>query len=406
MRTFTLSLLVLLLGISLAAMPVQEQQKPLLSEEQQAELFVKSVQGFSDKLFFAHDAKASNRMVSPLSVLLALAMTANGAEGETQNQMLRMLTDSSLSMEALNLASLAYLKQTSKEVSIANSLWANENVTLSSSFLSRVRKSYQGQARNLDFLSPKSTKTINDWVKDATKGAIDSIIDSVEPSMILYVINAISFKDAWRNEFEERATRPLTFHTTQGDVSSLFLNQEGHFPYLHQNGASYLFLPYKNERYILTAILVDEEKDLQSFLSQQKHEGFSSSLFAAFEEAQYTNIDLSFPKFESRYSDSLVDELQAMGMQYAFDANKADFSAMLASKQPEAVIDEVLHKTFIRVDEAGTEAAAVTAVMMKATSMAPQSSLRLIFNRPFVYAILDLAMHIPLFMGVLENPKP
>lgn len=95
-----------------------------------------------------------------------------------------------------------------------------------------------------------------------------------------------------------------------------------------------------------------------------------------------------------------------MGMQYAFDANKADFSAMLASKQPEAVIDEVLHKTFIRVDEAGTEAAAVTAVMMKATSMAPQSSLRLIFNRPFVYAILDLAMHIPLFMGVLENPKP
>ncbi len=398
--------MLLLIGFRIACMPVAEIKQGTLTREEQGMLFTRSVQAFSDKLFFATEAPVQNRMVSPLSVLLALGMTANGARGETQQEMLAVLTDATLSIEDLNQASLAYLKHTTGELSIANSLWANERMPLSSAFLSRVRTSYQAQARNLDFSSSKSTNIINDWVDDATKGAIDSIIDSVEPTMLLYLINAISFKDAWRSEFETRSTRPMTFHTRKGDVTTPFLNQQSHFRYIRKNGASYLFLPYKNERYTMVAILSDEKGDIYSFLNEQKQTNFSTSLFTLHEDAGYENIDLSLPAFESRYTDSLVDELAGLGMQRSFDANTADFSAMLASNKREAVIDEVLHKTFIRVDETGTEAAAVTAVMMKATSMAPMQSLRLKFDRPFFYAILDLETSIPLFMGVLDNPIP
>jgi len=397
--------LLLLITACLMAMPVQE-ERTLLPVEQQEELFTQSVQTFSDKLFFATGSQVQNRMISPLSVLLALGMTANGAAGETQQEILGVLTDSSLSLEDLNQASLAYLKQTPKEVSIANSLWANDRMDLSSTFLARVRKAYRAEASNLDFQAQKSTKVINDWVKDATKGAIDSIIDEVQPDMMLYLINAISFKDAWRSEFEIRATRTMTFHAERGDIQTPFLNQQSHFRYLHQNRASYLYLPYKNERYTMVTILPDKECGVYSFLETQKQTSFSASLFKCLDHAGYEYIDLSLPKFESRYSDSLKDELQDLGMRRSFDAGLADFSAMLASNKPEAVIDEVLHKTFIRVDEAGTEAAAVTAVMMKATSMAPMQSLRLVLDRPFVYAILDLERRIPLFLGVLDNPNP
>lgn len=406
MRTCTLSLLLLLIGFSAIAMPLQEEQGTTLSGEQQTALFTQSVQAFSDKLFFAADVAGRNRMISPLSVLLALGMTANGSVGATQQEMLAVLTDSSLTVEDLNQASLSYLKSAGKELSIANSLWLNDRMDLSSRFLSRVRKNYQAEARNLDFHTQKSTKVINDWVSDATRGAIDGIIDQVQPDVILYLINAISFKDAWRNEFEERSTRDMTFHAKTGDIRSPFLNQTSHYRYLHQNGASYLYLPYKSERYAMTAILPDEGGDVYTFLDTQKRAGFSSSLFAYLQQAEYENITLSFPKFESNYADGLVDELQRLGMKRCFDASLADFSAMLASNRPDAVIDEVLHKTFIRVDETGTEAAAVTAVIMKATSMAPTETLRLLFDRPFFYAILDLERNIPLFMGVLDNPKP
>lgn len=405
MRMYTLSFLLLLITASLVAMPVQEERTTLTVEQQEA-LFTQSVQTFSDKLFFATGSPVHDRMISPLSVLLALGMTANGAAGQTQEEMLSVLTGSSLSVEDLNQASLAYLKQSPKEVSIANSLWANDRMDLSPTFLAKVRKAYRAEARNLNFQAQKSTKVINDWVKDTTKGAIDSIIDEVQPDMLLYLINAISFKDAWRSEFEPRATRTMTFHAQSGDIQIPFLSQQSHFAYLHQNRASYLYLPYKNERYTMVAILPDQGYGVYSFLEMQKQAHFSASLFEGFANAEYEFIDLSLPKFESRYADSLKDELQNLGMRRSFDAGSAEFSAMLASKKPEAVIDEVLHKTFIRVDETGTEAAAVTAVMMKVTSMPPLESLRLVFDRPFVYAILDLERSIPLFMGVLDNPKP
>ena len=177
MRTCTLSLLLLLIGFSAIAMPLQEEQGTTLSGEQQTALFTQSVQAFSDKLFFAADVAGRNRMISPLSVLLALGMTANGSVGATQQEMLAVLTDSSLTVEDLNQASLSYLKSAGKELSIANSLWVNDRMDLSSRFLSRVRKNYQAEARNLDFHTQKSTKVINDWVSDATRGAIDGIID-------------------------------------------------------------------------------------------------------------------------------------------------------------------------------------------------------------------------------------
>lgn len=405
MRRTTLCLCILCILPTLAfGMPIAEELPLAQFDEQRSLAFGSAVRQFSDKLFLDGLEQEKNRMVSPLSVLFALAMSANGAAGETQSQMIDVLTGTNMNRESLNLESLSYLSNLPDTVSIANSLWLNQRLTLSKPFAREAKHFYQAETTELDFSKASSAKRINDWVSKATRNAIDSIIDSTREDMVLYLINAISFKDDWRTPFEARATAKRTFNTRSGEVLAPFLNQTGYFPYARTEGASLLTLPYQNERYAMLLILPDEGKDISLYLDAWKENDFSAFLLDQAKQSETARIRLSLPKFESTYKDSLVDNLNRLGMTHCFNPMKADFSALLSPSSKEVVIDEVLHKTFIRVDEQGTEAAAVTAVVMKATSMAPQNELVLIFDRPFFYAILDLESHIPLFLGVLDNP--
>lgn len=401
----TLCLCILCILPTLAfSMPIAEELPLAQVDEQRSLAFGSAVRQFSDKLFLDGLEQEKNQMISPLSVLFALAMSANGANGETESQMIEVLAKGHLNREELNLESLSYLSNLPDTVSIANSLWVNQRLSLSPSFAREAKHYYQAETTELDFSKDASAKRINDWVSKATRNAINSIIDSTREEMALYLINAISFKDDWRSPFEARATATRTFHTRSGDVRSPFLNQTGYFPYAKTGGASLLTLPYQNERYAMLLILPDEKQDIADYLHAWKGKEFSAFVLEQAMKSQMQRIRLSLPKFESRYKDSLVDNLSRLGMTHCFSPMRADFSALLSPSSKEVVIDEVLHKTFIRVDEQGTEAAAVTAVMMKVTSMAPQDELVLTFDRPFFYAILDLEAHIPLFLGVLDNP--
>ena len=386
-------------------MSVSETLPPAQYDEQGSLAFGSAVRQFSDKLFLDGLEKGQNRMISPLSALFALAMSANGAAGETQSQMIDILGDAFLDKDALNRESLYYLSNLPEHVSIANSLWVNQRLSLSSTFEREARHYYKAEASELDFSKASSAQKINDWVSKATRNAIDSIIDATREDMVLYLINAISFKDDWRSPFEAWATKERPFHANSGDVSTPFLNQTGYFPYAKVDNASLLTLAYQNERYAMLLILPDEGQDIDSYLKGWKDKDFSAFLLEQEEQSKRARVRLSLPKFESTYKDSLVDNLSSLGMTHCFNPREADFSALLSPSSKEVVIDEVLHKTFIRVDEQGTEAAAVTAVMMKATSMAPQDEITLIFDRPFFYAILDLEAHIPLFLGVMDNPQ-
>ena len=398
MRKIVLLFLILLATGSLVAQPLQETPP--------SKSFSEVASTFSDGLFFAGYEQGGNRMISPLSALLALSMTMNGAVGETKSEMLNVLTDSNYTPEALNQESETYLHSINQEsvLDISNSIWMNEAFQISPVFLDSIRTNYQGVAQSLDFQDPSSAGIINAYVKKATRGAIADIIDRTSPDMLMYLINTIAFKDDWKEQFSGSDTRNGTFFGEHEKKTVPFMNQEKQFPYLAGDDYQFIVLPYANERYSFVAILPDTSVPIRSFLAKYEDRPFSQMLFNWVEKSEKTLVKLSLPKFESRYQESLVSPLNTMGMKKAFTPGVADFSAMLGKAQAPLHIDEVLHKIFIRVDEEGTEAAAVTAVMIRVTSFMPRESVEMRLNRPFFYAILDMQEEIPLFMGILDTP--
>lgn len=373
------------------------------------ELFTHSVQQFSDKLFFEGDLADGNAMLSPLSVLLALGMTANGAEGTTLSSMLDVLVAKRGTLEQFNNANAAYLDSIKSlddvELSIANSLWLNKSVPFDREFLSRTKNTYHASAEALDFSAGSSLALINSWVNDATGGTITSILDAIDPDALMYLINAVYFKGDWSSPFTKEDTYEEDFHLNGNTIRVPFMHQSAGLPYVEAMDAQMLMMPYSNERFALITILPSGSADLNSWLALQRDRGgFTQRMFTAIERMQMTRMELSLPKFEASYKDSLADELKQLGMVDPFDRGKADFSRMTESGSKDLVIGEVLHKTFIRIDEKGSEAAAVTSVMIKVTSMPIRESLELSFDRPFFYAIIDREAGIPLFMGTMVDP--
>ena len=413
MKKYSFTLSLLLITVLLGAAGLQEPMRPVPSradtQETDQAFFTRSVQQFSDQLFFVEGFQQRNAMLSPLSVLLALGMTSNGADGATLTSMLDVLVAKQGTLEQFNDANAHYLNSikdlSDVELSIANSLWLNKEVRFDQTFLDTTKLAYQATANTLDFSARSSLTTINSWVSDATRGTITSILDELDPAALLYLINAVYFKGDWERPFTKEDTYEQPFFLKESSVSVPFMHQSVTLPYGKALDAQMLMMPYTNERFALVAILPDKATDLTAWLASQKGQGeFTQRMFASVEKLQRTRMDLSLPKFEASYKDSLVQELKKLGMSDPFDSAKADFSPMTGSRSKNLVIEDVLHKTFIRVDEKGSEAAAVTSIMIKMTSMPMREELELTFDRPFFYAIIDREAQIPLFMCTMENP--
>lgn len=412
-KRFTVICSLLLTTLSLSAVGIQEQRGPVshraaTTETDQA-FFTRSVQQFSDQLFFAGSFHDKNAMISPLSVLLALGMTTNGADGTTLESMLDVLAPEQGTLGQFNTANTHYLDSIKGlrdvELSIANSLWLNKQVRFDQAFLTKTKNVYRATAKNLDFSATSSLTAINSWVSDATRGTIKTILDSLDPAALMYLINAVYFKGDWENPFTKESTYKQDFFLKDTTVEVPFMHKSAYLPYAKALNAQMLMMGYSNERFALVALLPAKDTDLKTWLADQKKQGtFTERMFSAVDKMQQTHMELSIPKFEASYTDSLVDELKQLGMTDPFDGAKADFSLMTESRGKDLVIGEVLHKTFIRVDEKGSEAAAVTSIMMRATSMPIREELELSFERPFFYAIIDREAKIPLFMGTMENP--
>ncbi|MGE4453511.1 MAG: serpin family protein [Sphaerochaeta sp.] len=394
-------MIVLVLGVvfSLVAQPIEEKLNP-------SRPFSEIAKEFSDSLFYAGYGQKENCMISPISALMALGMTTNGAQAETESEMLWALTGSSYTTEELNQQSKQYLASLLSEqvLRISNSLWTNQEYQIAPAFLATIQDAYQGTAQTLDFSDPSSADVINAFVSNATRGAITHLLDEVSPQMLMYVINTIAFKDDWKYQFSANDTREGRFFSETGPQEVPFMHSERTFSYYAGEDYQQIMLPYVQERFAFVAILPEQGLPLSTFLAEREGSSLSDLLFQGVKQSEQVRVRLSLPKFESRYADSLVDELQLLGMQRAFRSGSADFSKMIRASRLPIHIDEVLHKSFIRVDEQGTEAAAVTAVMMRLTSIAPRAAVELRFDRPFFYAIVDLEEEIPLFMGVLDTP--
>lgn len=351
---------------------------------------------------------AKNVFVSPSSVILALAMTYNGAEGETRQAMAHALEIEGLSLDEVNrafadLQSMLGSADPKLQLKIANSLWAKKGVSLKVDFIQRSKEHYAAEVTNLDFENPTAPATINAWVRNNTDNRIEKVVDRISPDKILFLINAIYFKGQWRNRFEKAKTREEDFNLADGRQKKLpMMSQSGKYNYYKGKDFQAVSLPYGTGRISMYVFLPDKSTTLDQFERNLTAENWETWM-NSFREAPG---EVMLPRFKIEYEVELNDALKALRMAEAFDPHRANFSGIAQLSQAERIyISEVKHKTFAEVNEEGTEAAAVTSVGMTVTSVQlPQENFVMKVDRPFFLAIRDNLTGAVLFMGSIVDP--
>lgn len=346
-----------------------------------------------------------NIFISPLSVSLALAMTLNGAAGETEQAMTDTLQLQGLDSEAINVG-YAGLRQTlltsdpKVTLTIANSLWARQGMSFKQDFLQRNIRFFGAEISTLDFNDPSASKTINQWVDTNTNGKIQEIVgDRITPNAVLFLINAIYFKGTWQREFDPSRTQDDSFYLTNGDVKQVpMMRQQRRYPYYRGENFQAISLAYGDGEMSMYIFLPDPESDLNTFLENLNAEHWGNWM----SQFHGQDVSLVMPKFKLGYGRTLNNDLKVLGMDIAFQEDLANFSRMASAP---LYIENVLHKTFVEVNEEGTEAAAVTSVEVGVTSV-PPPPIPVTVDRPFFLSIRDNQTKTVLFMGVVVDPAP
>ncbi|MBN1481522.1 serpin family protein [candidate division KSB1 bacterium] len=381
--------------VKMRALTQNEQRVTKASDKFGLELFVRVVQ----------DEKEANIFISPLSVSMALGMTLNGANGETESVMRQTLGFDNMSAEEINRAyqSLIELLTTidpKVKFEIANSIWSRSDFQVEAEFKNTNATYFNALVSPLDFGSASAPKTINNWVDDKTHGKIDKIVDQIPPQTVMYVINAIYFKGTWTLEFDKSATRDETFFITETErVQVPFMHQKSqNFAYLENDLMQAIDLPYGNEHFRMTLLLPHNDKSVDDILARLNSTNWASWM------GSLTNQPgtLQMPKFKIEYKKSLPGILSAMGMSIAF-SRQADFTGI--NKDGNLFISDVLHKTFVDVDEEGTEAAAATSVAISLTSVGGPSGFFMRIDRPFIFCIREKSSGTILFIGKIIDPR-
>jgi len=384
---------------------------PDVSPSEQA-LLVEGNSAFALKLYQALKGEEGNLFYSPYSISLALAMTYAGARGETAQQMadtLQFLLEQERLHPAFNWldAELARRGEGAAgkdgegfRLNIVNAIWGQKDYEFLTDFLDILAENYGAGLRILDFITEteKSRLTINDWVSNQTEGRIEDLIPqgAIDEWTRLVLTNAIYFNAAWAYPFNGNITADGPFYLLDGgQVSVPMMKQTESFGYTEGEGYQAVELLYDGGE-LSMVILLPEAGNFQAF-----EEGLQAQQICdVISGLQPTEVALTMPKFEFDSEFSLKDTLAGMGMPIAFSSD-ADFSGMTGN--PELFISDVVHKAFVAVDEAGTEAAAATAVIMKLTAV-PEPPVEVTMDRPFIFLIRDIETGAILFVGRVMNP--
>ena len=360
------------------------------------------VTDFAIRLFKASEESGKNTLITPLSVLCALAMTANGAEEETLQQMEEVL---GMTNEDLNLYLYSYMKNLPQgdkyKLSLANSIWftEDERFTVNQDFLQTNADYYGADIYKAPF-NEQTKKDINNWVKQNTDEMIPEILDRVPVDAIMYLVNALAFEAEWSAIYKKDQVREGVFtkeDNTKQNVDFMY-GSEG--TCLEDENAAGFMKYYKGGKYALVAMLPDEGVSISDYIASLTGE----SVNALLTNPQHTTVYTAIPKFETEYSVEMSEILKDMGMPKAFDPNNAKFEGLGTSSAGNIFISRVLHKTFISVGEKGTKAGAATVVEMADGAAAePQEPKEIYLNRPFVYMLIDCENNIPFFIGTMMN---
>jgi serpin B len=375
-------------------------------------LLVEGNSAFAFELYQALKGEEGNLFYSPYSISLALAMTYAGARGETAQQMadtLNFILEQERLHPAFNWLDAEFASRGESaegkdgegfRLNIVNAIWGQKDYEFLSDFLDVLAENYGSGLRILDFITETeaSRLTINQWVSDQTEGRIKDLIPqgAIDALTRLVLTNAIYFNAAWENTFDEGMTADGPFYLLDGgQISVPMMKQTEWFGYTEGEGYQAVELPYDGEE-LSMVILLPEAGNFEAF-----EQGLQAQrVYDIISRLQSTRVALTMPKFEFDSEFSLKDTLAGMGMPIAF-SGAADFSGMTGNR--DLFISDVIHKAYVSVDEAGTEAAAATAVVMTMTAV-PEPPVEVTLDHPFIFLIRDIETGVILFVGRVMNP--
>ena len=363
------------------------------------------ITGFAVRLFQASEKSGENTLVSPLSVLCALAMTANGAEGETLKQMEAVLGLTAGDLNGYMYSYVQNLPQGEKyKLSLANSIWFTEDkrFTVNQDFLQTNADYYGADIYQAPF-NDQTCKDINNWVKRNTDGMIPEILDQIPPDAVMYLVNALAFEAEWPEAYKEHQVRDGKFTREDGTRRDVEFMYSSVGAYLEDENAAGFIKYYKGGRYAFAAMLPREGVSVSDCVASLDGESLNAMLADPHHATVYTSI----PKFEVEYSVEMSDILKGMGMPRAFDSENAEFAGLGTFAGGNIYISRVLHKTFISVGEKGTRAGAATAVELNSEGamVEPEEPKQVYLDRPFVYMLIDCENNIPFFIGTMMDVK-
>lgn len=399
---FILSLVLLLVGCDVFNGSSEDEPRALTSQEK---TIVEAETNFGLELFrsvVTTEETDSNVFISPLSVSMALGMTMNGAADSTYDAMRQTLGMEGLSESEVNEAYrdlIDLLTHLDSKVAfrIANSVWHREEFDVEEAFLEKNREHFDAKVDALDFDSPESVDTINAWVEENTEGHIEEIVTPpIDRLTMMYLVNAIYFQGDWRQQFDPDETEEKPFTRADGSIVQVdMMHQTTDWKYLRTERMQAVDLAYGDSLFSMTVVLPHEEVDVNALI-----EGLTADTWNDWTgDLETQEVALEMPKFELAYEKPLAAVLADLGMGIAFEPLAADFSRINPNYE-DLHISEVQHKTFLKVDEEGTEASASTSVGVSATS----GPVSVHLDRPFLLAIREHHSDTLLFLGKVMDP--
>ena len=384
--------------------------KPIHLDQKSLELLQTSNDFAFDifKEIVSNEENENNLMISPLSISLALAMTYNGADGDTKEAFEKVLHLNGLSVEEIN---QSYQKLVSALLSvdpkvimeIANSIWYRDDFYVENDFLNINKNYYDAEVIDLDFTDPASVDVINNWVSDKTHEKIDKIIEKIDPENVMFLINAVYFKGIWKYQFNKNDTKDEPFYNQNGDLLNnvKMMSFKEKISYASNDLFQAVELPYGQGNFTMIVLLPKYHVSLDNLVSEMNSTSWKTWMESFSDK---TEVNVYLPKFKVEYKKELIPDLAQLGMGIAF-SDFADFTKI--NKNGGLYISSVKHKTFIEVDEEGTEAAAVTSVTVSFTSAGGGGDVSIEFraDHPFIYVIREKYTGAIMFMGKIAEPE-
>ena len=362
----------------------------------QVENLSENVMNFSAEIF-SHTAGENNSLVSPVSLLYALAMTANGADGRTLAEFEKLIDTDMNKLNSYLAAFTTNMPQSPKaKLDMANAIWFRDNgFTANEDFLD-INRNYYGAGVYTAPFDDGTVKDINNFVKDATDGQIDKILENIPQSTVMYLLNALSFDSEWEEKYKKEQIHDGTFTAYDGSIQTVKMMYSQENRYIEDENTTGFTKDYKGGNYRFVALLPDENTEIIDYVKALTGEKLTNLL-----NTQSCTVDVGIPQFESNYDAEMKDILTEMGLGSFFDPATADFSKM-GSAQYNLYVSSVIHKTTLTLDDNGTKAAAITLVSRnEGAAVLPEDLKTVILDRPFVYMIVESQTDIPVFIGTV-----